>query len=252
MSNTGTRGNSGAGILGLIPARGGSEGVPGKNIRELGGKPLLGYSIEAALNSRCIDRVIVSTDDEEIAEVAKRFGADVPFMRPADLATSEMPTLPVLVHAAEILSARGQTLKTIISVQATSPFVSSDLIDRAYERFLDSNADTLVCLRETHFHPFWMKTVERGYVYPFIQFPGIATRRQDLPELYCINGAVYVTSHETLLKKRDLHASYATQMEGEKVAALILNEVEAFEIDTEHDLRLADLILRERHDQGHC
>ena len=97
-----------------------------------------------------------------------------------------------------------------------------------------------------------MKTVERGYVYPFIQFPGIATRRQDLPELYCINGAVYVTSHETLLKKRDLHASYATQIEGEKIAALILSQAEAFEIDTEHDLRLADLILRDRHDEGHC
>lgn len=229
--------------LGLIPARGGSKGVPKKNIRELGGKPLIAHTIEAALKCQSLDRIVVSTDDPEIADVARSCGAEVPFMRPGELATDAASTIPVIVHAAETLAADGYRFDSVATIQTTSPFATSELLSRACTKFQESKADTLVALEEVHHHPFWLKTIAQEFVFPFIQFPGIATRRQDLPPLYCVNGLVYITSYDMLMKKKGQEASYATQIEGERVTALVLQGHERFEIDTEHDLQLAEAIL---------
>jgi len=131
-------------ILGLIPARGGSKGIPRKNIKPLGGKPLIAYSIEAGLKSRYLDKVLVSTDDEEIAQVARQYGADVPFIRPAELARDDTPTLPVIQHALRFLADKGETYDAVCLLQPSSPFRTPAFIDAAIEKYVRSGADSLV------------------------------------------------------------------------------------------------------------
>ena len=238
--------SSGQGVLGVIPARGGSKGVRRKNVRSLGGKPLIAHAIEAAREAECIARFVVSTDDCEIAQVARSWGAEIPFLRPPELATDQAAMVPVIIHAVEWLEQKGAAYPTIVVVQPTSPFISASLIDSAYARFLELGADTLVSLAKVEHHPYWLKTVERGYAFPFLNIPGLPTRRQDLPSLYAVNGAVYITSRDMLLKKKGRECSFATQIEGEKVGVITVEDQEALEIDTEMNLRMADLIFSVR------
>ncbi|MEM9823701.1 MAG: acylneuraminate cytidylyltransferase family protein, partial [Bacteroidota bacterium] len=155
-------------ILGLIPARGGSKGIPGKNIKRLGGKPLIEYAIAAGLASRAIERVVVSTDDETIAQLSRQLGAQVPFIRPADLATDQSPTIDTVIHAITFFQDQGVEFDAVCLLQATSPFRSAEDIRNAIHTFRQSGADALISVREVPhtYNPHWVfeEEAQSGYL----------------------------------------------------------------------------------------
>lgn len=182
-------------ILGLIPARGGSKGIPGKNIKPLGGKPLLAYTAEAALASRSLSRVILSTEDHAILSVAKELHLDVPFVRPAEFASDDSPTLGVIAHALDWLEAQGEIYDAVCLLQVTTPFRKPGLIDAAVGKFVDSGADSLVSvLRVPHeYNPHWTFEDEGGLLRIATGDAQIIPRRQDLPQAWHRDGSVYIT-----------------------------------------------------------
>ena len=175
----------------VIPARGGSKRIPRKNIKKFNGKPIIAYSIEAALASSCIDQVIVSTDDQKISEVAKEYGAQVPFIRPEKLSTDYIATNPVISHAVEWMEDHGNHIDAVCCLYATAPFVQTDTISDAYENFINLKAD--FCFTVTSF-PFPIqralkidKSNKVGMFYP----EHLNTRSQDLQEAYHDAGQFY-------------------------------------------------------------
>lgn len=198
-------------ILAVIPARGGSKGIPRKNIRLLAGKPLLAWSIEAAQASKFLDRTVISTEDPEIAEVARRCGAEV-LVRPAELASDETPTLPVLQHALERVPA-----ETVVLLQPTSPVREAGLVDRCIERFLKSGADSLAT-------GYWCKAQEYGKA---------QTRRQEVPGFFVDDGNVYVIKAE-LLSRGD--------RVGKKIERMVLSREQNLDLDDEFDFWVAEQI----------
>jgi len=182
--------------LGLIPARGGSKGVPRKNLRTLGGRPLIGWTIDAARGSRRLDRTIVSTDDAEIAAVAEALGADVPFLRPAALATDEATALDVVRHALEQVPG----YEVLVYLEPTSPFRSAADIDEAIEAFEQAGAPTCVTVRLATEIPDWMfYRAPDGRIEPLVP-TGAAHRRQDARQSVVLNGCVYVAQIDRLLE----------------------------------------------------
>lgn len=175
-------------VVAIVPARGGSKGLPGKNLMPLGGRPLLARAIDAARASAVIDRIVVSTDDADIARCARDEGAEV-LQRPAELAQDETPTQEVLVHAAEALGLREDDL--VVVLQPTSPLRTGDDVAAAVRLHLDEAPDCVVSVTEPHPHPLWMfREDEGGALVPFSGPP--PPRRQDLPRAWALNGAVYV------------------------------------------------------------
>lgn len=189
-------------FLSVIPARGGSKGVPRKNIRLLAGKPLIAHTIEAAKGARQVDRVVVSTDDQEIADISASLGAEV-LMRPAELAVDNAPTLPVLQHVVRLLKQQAYAPDAVITLQPTSPLRVSRHIDEAAALFAtDQTADSLVsCISVPHiFHPLSvMRRGPEGYLEPYITQTDQPNRRQDKPAVFARNGAaIYITRTERL------------------------------------------------------
>jgi len=228
-------------IIALIPARGGSKSVPKKNIRILAGKPLITYSIKEALKSQYIDRVIVSTDDSQIAKIANEYNAEVPFIRPPELAGDEVTTLPVLQHAVRWLEKEeGYCPEIVILLQPTSPLRKAEHINQALTLFFDTNADSVISVCESSHSPYWMRVVDsQGRINPFIekglfaaQEPGHASRH-NLPKTFLINGAIYITTPEVLSKDKFL---------GDDTRALIMNEKDSMDVDSEWDFDLAEFI----------
>ena len=228
--------------LALIPARGGSKGIPRKNIALVGGKPLLAWTIESALKANCIERVIVSTDDEQIAQVARDLGAEVPFLRPAELARDDTPGVDPLLHAVEWLAAHENYFpEWLILLQPTSPLRSSDDIEAAFALALDRHADAVVSTTPACIHPFWTKKIdETGRLSDFVASNKSETRRQDLPPAYAPNGAIYLIRRESLLAARNFF--------GDQTYAYVMPEERSLDLDTAWDLHLADLILRDATD----
>jgi len=190
-------------VLGLIPARGGSKGLPNKNIREMAGKPLIAWTIEKAIASQYLDRVIVSTDDNEIAETAARIGAEVPFMRPAEFAEDKTPMMDVINHAIEFFKREGISYDYVALLEPTSPLRKDRDIDNAIEQLIDNEkvADSLVSVGEVHLeHPSIMKEISTGYVQPYEQVNAKITRRQDLNAVYFPYGVIYLARTEALIK----------------------------------------------------
>ena len=186
-------------ILTIIPARGGSKGVARKNIRKLGEKPLISYTIEAALASRYIDRLIVSTDDEEIADVSRNFGADVPFIRPEELSTDTAKAIEVVKHSIlETEKLDNRKYPVIVYLEPPAPFKTSKDIDACIELFFEKNPASVVSINEANqFHPILMKKIENGHLKPIcFNEPEGVPRQMYEPTAYMRNGAVYV------LKKR--------------------------------------------------
>ena len=190
--------NSKIKILGIIPARGGSKSIPRKNVKDFLGKPLIAWTIETALKSGVLDRVIVTTDDDEIADVAKRFGAEVPFKRPVELATDAAPTLPVVQHAVKWLKEKeGYSPFAIMLLEPTSPSREVAHLREAAELFSKSRADTLISViaAPTRYNPHWLfKVGKDGMAELFTgeSAKNIIPRRQLLPEVYARNGALYI------------------------------------------------------------
>lgn len=226
-------------VLGLIPARGGSKGVPRKNIRLLCGKPLLQYTAEGALAARQLARVVLSTDDVEIAEVGKRCGLDVPFLRPAELARDETPMLPVVKHALRFLESKGDRYDAVCLLQPTNPLRRPEDIDGAIELLQATEADSVISFVDVgEKHPARMKFIDaEGRVIdpPFAErFEG--QRRQDLPKIYLREGSIYLTRRDVIME----HNSF----KGKDCRAWIIPPERACNIDTPLDFFVAEQLLR--------
>ncbi len=197
-------------VLGLIPARGGSRGVPRKNVRELGGRPLIAWTAEAALGAECLDRVVLSTDDDEIAEVGRTAGIEVPFVRPAELAGDTTPMIDVVVHALETLEAMGASFEAVCLLQPTNPFRGAALIDAAVNRFFETSADsvftTLVVPPEHNPHWVYLETADGSLRLATGEDTPIG-RRQDLPPAFHREGSVYVSRVAMVFEDRSLYGA---------------------------------------------
>ena len=225
----------GKSVLALIPARGGSKGVPGKNVRPAGGKPLIAWTVEAAKASRYVDRVILSSDDAAIAEAAARFGCEVPFVRPAELATDKADSMSVVRHALGALSERYDLL---LLLQPTSPLRTAADIDAALERCLQGETQTCVSVCEPDKSPYWMMTMPADHtVQPLFPPEQVPARRQDAPPIFALNGAIYIapTAH--------LAAGGGFVIKG--TIGYVMPKERSLDIDTELDLRFADFLLTE-------
>lgn len=220
-------------VLGLIPARGGSKGIPNKNIRDLNGEPLIAHSIKAGQNASSIDTVIVSTDNDEIATIAEQYDARVPFIRPDRLATDEAPTAPVIKHAVEHLQERGEYYDTFVLLQPTSPLRTEVHIDEAYSQHECPDVDSVISAYPTY-DTRWQRTPEGANK---LNYTDASKRRQDRDPEYVINGAIYVTNIAQFMKTE-------TTITG-KTAIYEMSERESVDIDTPFDLWLAEQILSE-------
>ena len=221
-------------VLALVPARGGSKGLPRKNVLELAGLPLIAWTLDAAKSSRHVDRCIVSTDDDEIAEVAKAHGGDVPFMRPAELASDSADTLGVVRHALE----RVPGFDILVVLQPTSPLRTGEDIDGTLKQLQHHGAPSCVSVVEPAKSPYWSYRLnEDSRLVPLLDADTTGVRRQDLPRCYVLNGAVYATRVDWLLE----HGSIL----GQESVAYAMPAERSVDIDTEFDLRLAACCLQE-------
>jgi len=227
-----------AGCLAIIPARGGSKGLPGKNIAMLGGKPLIQHTIEAALKSHCIKDIVVSTDSMDIAEVSRRAGASVPFMRPAELATDEAKSIDVLIHAVQYYEEQqSREVDYIMLLQPTSPLRSTDDINQAFDLFVKQQADSLQSVTVSHSHPYLLRTLVDGQLAPYLQEEAPHLRRQDLHEVYVLNGAIYIMKRDLLIEH------YRTV--GDRNCGYVMSKENSIDIDDELDLKFAQMIWAE-------
>jgi len=224
--------------LGVIPARGGSKGLPGKNLRKLGALSLIGQAVASAREAALLARFIVSTDSPEIAEEAGRHGAEVPFLRPAELATDQAGMLPVLQHAVRWLeSSAGVRPDMIVTLQPTSPFRTGVEIDATVTKVIDTGSDSAQTLSEASYHPYFMKTLDGDRTMALFPDGHTYVRRQDAPPVYQPSGAVYVTRYATLMEQGHIL--------GDDNRGVIMGFEPSVNIDTEWDFLLAELLLRE-------
>ena len=224
-------------ILGIIPVRGGSKGVPGKNIKLLNGKPLLQYTTEVALQSSYLSKVVVSTDDDAIMSVAKDLGVEVPFKRPANLAQDSSPTLPVILHALEYYESQGEKFDAVCLLQATSPFRSLEFLDQAIMKFKESGADSLVSVLEVphEYNPHWtFKESSEGILEIATGDTAIISRRQELPKAYHRDGSIYITKTTVLTGQRSLY--------GKSISYIQSDSENYVNIDTLSDWKKAEAL----------
>jgi N,N'-diacetyl-8-epilegionaminate cytidylyltransferase len=223
--------------VGLISARGGSKGVPRKNIRPLAGKPLIGWAIEVARNCPSLDRVVVSTDDAEIADVARRFGAEVPFLRPSELARDDSPELLTWQHCIRTLTADdGKAPEVLVAVPATAPLRAVEDVEACVADLYRSGADLCLTVKSAERNPYFtMVTLEDGWARMLIKPPKPIFRRQDAPEVFDIVPVAYAARAEYVLRTPRL-------LDG-KVRATIVPAERSVDIDTELDLAFAEFLL---------
>ena len=226
-------------IVGFIFARAGSKGVPRKNIRLLAGKPLIAYAIETAFESQFINRVIVSTDDEEISQIAQKFGAEVPFLRPKELAQDNSPEWLAWQHAILSLNKqnRSKELDVFVSIPPTSPLRRVEDVDECIRMFLDSDVDVVIPITNARRHPSFNMLVVDGNSYVNLALPPEKPfyRRQDAPPLYDMTTVAYVADPKFVLESRSI-------FEG-RVKAVLIPEERALDIDTENDFEFAEFMI---------
>tara|TARA_R110002095_G_scaffold103660_1_gene90858 strand:+ start:13129 stop:13857 length:729 start_codon:yes stop_codon:yes gene_type:complete len=228
-----------AGVVGLITARGGSKGVPRKNIQMLAGKPLIAWTIEAALQSQELDRVIVSTDDREIASISRRYGAEVPFMRPLELALDGSSHVDVVLHAIDWLVEHEQyDTEYVTMLQPTSPFRIAEDIDGAIQFAREKNAKSVIGMMEALSHPVCLRNMnDEGLLLEIFPAQEESTlRRQVLPDVYAFNGALYVIRTDSFRAEktfRPYQETYGYKMPTER----------SWEIDTEWEFLVASLLM---------
>lgn len=226
-------------VLAIIPARGGSKGVPRKNVKNLCGKPLIAWSIEEALKSKYIDRLVVSTEDEEIAEISKKYGAEVPFIRPIELAKDDTPGIEPLLHCIYWLKNNENYYPDYVcTLQCTSPFRNFKHINEALELLIKEKGDSIIGVCESEVSPYWMKSIENGRLIDFIKDSPKYTRRQDLPTVYRLNGAVYIGKTDLLLINRNWYTN--------NTLPYIMSQKDSMDIDTIYDFKLAELMMKEK------
>lgn len=227
-------------LLGLIPARGGSKGLPGKNIRPLAGVPLIGWTLRPARESGALERILVSTDSPEIAAVAEELGAPVPWLRPAELAEDLSPSIDFVLHALDRLKAdEGWEPDAVMLLQPTSPFRSADSIRRAAETFAASGAESLASVSPVETHPWMCYFLDAGgRLRRAVPDAPEVLRRQDLPPAYAPDGSIYVTAPRLLRERRGF-------LEPGTVAFLT-PPGESADIDTAEDFARAEAAVRGR------
>lgn len=226
-------------ILAIIPARGGSKGLPRKNIKKLKGIPLIAYTINAARECEYVDRVVVSTDDEEIADVSRRFGADVPCLRPSELAEDTTPTIDAILHMINYLKENeGYSAEYILLLQCTSPLRNSNHIREGISKLMNSDAEALISVCEAEVNPYWTKVFDGDKLKSFIDNGVSINRRQDLPDVYRLNGAMYLIKTDVLIRKRTFQP--------ENLIGYIMDHKSSVDIDTELDFKIAEVIMSEK------
>ncbi len=226
-------------VVALIPARGGSKGLPRKNILEMAGKPLIAWSIIQAKQSDIIDRVVVSTDDKEITEIADSFGAEIPFVRPKELATDEAKGLDVILHALRWFKEHGQTADIITVLQPTSPLRLPADIDNSLDFFLEREADAVVSVCKTEHHPYWSNVLpEDKCMKDFIRNDVDKKNREELPEYYRLNGAIFIAKADFMIQNESYY--------GDNTYAYVMPEDRSIDIDSHLDFRLAGLLMENR------
>jgi CMP-N-acetylneuraminic acid synthetase len=237
--------SDGISILGIIPARGGSKGVKRKNIRVVAGQPLLAYSIKAAKQSKYLSRIVVSTEDHEIAKIAKSLGCEV-ISRPPELAGDHTPMLPVISHGlAEAEKLEKNRFDCVVIMQPTTPLRTGDDIDQSLEILIQSNCDTVISVYQvSDHHPSRMYTINNGKLVPYASEPR-GRLRQELPPVYHRNGVIYTLWRQTIEEQNTLI--------GKNLCPYIMPIERSVNIDDEIDLMLADLLIRkiEDNDNSH-
>lgn len=219
-------------VLAIIPARGGSKGVPRKNIRPLAGRPLIAWTVAEARESRYIDRLILSSDDEEIIRVGREAGCEAPFVRPAELARDDTPGIEPVLHALEMLPGYDY----VVLLQPTSPLRTAGDIDRCIELCRRLDAPACVSVTEPDKSPYWMYSLAEGErMVPLLARPEGFNRRQDLPPAYVLNGAVYVAQTDWLRRGRSF-------LSPETVGCVMAKD-HSLDIDTELDFLICELML---------
>lgn len=228
-------------VLAIIPARGGSKGIPRKNIKPLAGKPLIAWTIEEAKKSKYIDIIIVSTDSKEIADVSIKYGADIPFIRPKELAADETPSSEVILHATEWLRInQNQKFDILILLQPTSPLRNANQIDTALKNFMSNPSNKcLVSVKEAEDSPYWMKIIDDDhFLRNFIVHQNNYTRRQDLPKIYILNGAIYIMRTADFINYKSFDV--------DNTIPFLMDKITSIDIDSEEDFMLAETIVRKR------
>ncbi|MDQ7059372.1 MAG: acylneuraminate cytidylyltransferase family protein [Ghiorsea sp.] len=226
-------------ILIIIPARGGSKRVPRKNIKLLQGHPLIAWSILAA-QSAVSDIVVVSTDDDEIASIARHYNAEVPFLRSPAYATDSATVIDAVLEVVDYYENTGVSFEAVLLLQPTSPFRSAQSIMKAIAMYeANSGQESVVSVSPAAVHPFWFKQVEDGVLLPFDERFDVSTRSQDLPNIYQLNGSVYLSSVENLRKNKSFYS-------GKTQALVIESEEESLDIDTQFDWLVAETIAKKR------
>lgn len=227
-------------VVSIITARGGSKRLPNKNTLPLLGKPLIAWTIEAALKAENIHKVIVSTDDEEIATIAKKYGAEVPFLRPAELSSDTASSADVVAHCLHFLKEQGEDFNYFVLLQPTSPLRSAEDIDLAIQLAIDKNADSVTSVTTCEHSPLWINTLNDDLsMAEFIRPEVINKRSQDLPDYYRINGAIYLCHIQRFLEDKKFifdSNSFAYKMD----------QLNSIDIDTKLDFLIAESILREK------
>ncbi len=218
----------GKSVIGIIPARGNSKGLPRKNITDLCGKPLIAWTIEAAKNSKYLDEIVVTTDCAEIAQTAKKFGALIPFLRPKELATDESPTIEALEHTIIFYKENfGKSFDYVAVLEPTSPLREADDIDQALEMLVNQNADSIVgiCRTESSHPAFLVQKTPEGRLQYLSDEKTRASRRQELCDFYFFEGTIYISKTNILLKKRTFYHENALGYEVPKWKAPEIDDI---------------------------
>lgn len=225
----------GVSFLGFIPARAGSKGIPSKNIKLLAGEPLIVHTIQAAKKSGIFDCLVVSTDGKEIAKIAREAGAEVPFLRPPELATDDAPGIDALRHALRWFEERGTQYNYVMYLQPTSPLRSAADIVAAADLLLDRDAEAIVSVSRVEHHPWWSNVLPAdGCMKDFLK-PDTSTNRQELPAYYRLNGAIYLARWDFIRNRNSWLGPYTY--------AYIMSRKRSVDIDQEIDFIIAEALL---------
>lgn len=224
-------------MLAVIPARGGSKGVSGKNIKELNGKPLIAYTIEAAVDSGIFEKIIVSTDSREIADIAVSYGAEVPFLRPDEISGDLISSDDVILHALAYFEKQGTVYNEVCKLQPTSPMRNLQHLKEAYKLFCEKNADFLVSVCECEHSPMWSGVIGDDLrLDDFIPEEAKRACRQELPTYYRLNGAIYIAKVEPFYANKSFL--------GKNSIAYIMSQKDSIDIDSQLDFELAKIVIQ--------
>ena len=225
--------SDGHNVLTLIPARGGSKGVLRKNIRVLAGKPLIAWTIETAKACGLLNRIVVTTDDQEIAEIAAQYGAEVPFLRPEDLSGDNAKIVNVISHTIEWYRSKGENHDLILLLQPTSPLRAKDDIEGSFELLAEKNAQAIISVCKAEHHPFWTNILPHDLcMKDFLNTSALNANRQELPPYYRLNGSIYLAFTDYFEQQKGFW--------GNLTYAYVMPHERSVDIDTELDFKMAE------------